>query len=417
VFDANGELVAGVHIHDADRAIVVSTPLSNGLRTLGLLATTDSRGEFASANLPSGPLTLFAQRDGHRSASVSIGERATDIELVLPSVATHRSWIRVRLLDDYGAPVPDAKIRWARRAYLPEGTPRDAFGVAALPPMELTPGASGGGFYRNPVWPTSNARGECLLEVPLPPGTDSEIIIHPPGDLLPHRIATRSQATPECVFIVGRLTRGVRRRMRLVDKEGSNSSASLDLVGHCKEMQISGERVYLVDRARAYRVYGTGEGTSVMLDDAWRPPATDQVTRFEWKRVPATDYSSHGMDTLHVLDHTGTPIPKAECQLHLDGRERRALLSFGPWYTNADGALEHVTLDALALRISAPGQGTRYVDSRARIVRLPHAARLLVRFDMPGRIRPADWRLDIQTESWPRPETFRCIARSVDSVG
>jgi len=421
VVDAEGRPVRHGTITDAERAWLVPLGGDGKLDISGGLVATDERGEFVLEGLPESHLVIYAgdgeRRSESRKVTFPVGESRITQDLVLRDAPIHRSFVRLRVEDPDGAPYPGATVRWSRRAWLPAGALRNPDGTAALPPMQMARGVSGyGGLGSYTPESETDAHGICTFEIPLPPGAEMEFFVVGDDTVLPGSVAvaTLADLSPEPVTV--RLERGVVRRFRLTI-HGQSASTFLKLAGRCVEADAGhGIAVFLVDPHGTYRVYVKWWEGFDLLEAAWKPPHDDTVTTYVMPTSSRPLEIDPEPGTLRVLDQAGAPVRLAAWRAVLAWERPTPPNDEWAGVVPADGTLRLRRRKDLDLRIGAPGMATVQVSSLSAEVRLPRAARIRIRMDLPARWRPADWRLDVLADTWTKPDLLRCERDGAVSV-
>jgi len=418
VVDEAGEPVVGATIVDANRAYLSSDGNPGGVEFAGEIAASGGDGTFRFESVVGRTHRVFAHFEGRRSVPASITAGGDAVTITVPDEATHRSFVRVRVLDPDGNPAKRAEVRWSRRAHLPPGAIRNPDGTAALPPMPTETVSYSPTYYYTPEL-ESDEYGDCTFEFPLPPSSPMEFFVeHHDKDTLPCAIACETQ--PDAVHepFEALLRRGVRRRLRL-ESGGKGYNAFLDVAGPCRELGVSGSEsfVYLFDPRARYSIHTDPFlNRTVVLDPSWRPPAEDVLTVFELPGRERVDLGSEEATTIRVRDVRGAPLPRAWCIAEHPSYRGMPAMDWWIVPANRHGVVRTARHPELTRRIGAPGHGTICAPSTTDEVRLPSEARLRVRLDFPGRWRPHDWRLDVQAASWTWPDPMRCRLASAESV-
>jgi len=421
VVDSGGKPIVGADVIDAADDYIGSSGRPGKIENEGSIVSSDKAGAFRISGKIGETKRVFAQFEGRRSPvrpiQLAASPSSSPVELRISDAITHRSFVRIRVVDPGGRPVPDAEIRWSRRAFLPPASLRNADGTAALPAMPQNVVSYSASYLYTPQ-ADSDERGEFEFDVPLPPGTGMEFYVAPEGELLPMAVTAISQSRGDLQVTLAQTRRGVLRRVRCIS-DNSEMNSLLEIGGPCTCVGSKSDdpRLMLFDPSVRYHVSVDRFFGVTVLDAAWTPPATDTLTTFRVANSPSPEPESETTpSTLRVTGTRGQPLPDASCRPLIPGAQGHFLVWWDPVLANEHGVIKVGGSEHRFLYVSAPDHATVAIRSDATTVQLPEAARMEVRMSFPGRFRPADWRLEVQPESWPSPAHRRCRLLSAREI-
>ncbi|MEM8882921.1 MAG: hypothetical protein AAGD14_02525 [Planctomycetota bacterium] len=414
VLERGGAPAAGAGVHDAIRATVNS----DGVQ--GYIAATTQEGTFEFAGAVGERLTIFANLEGRRSASIvaAFGE-TDDCTLTLSSEATHRSYVHLHVVDEEEAPIQHAEVRWSRHAYLPPGARRNANGTAALPPLPVDGAAMvvAGSFFD--LVETTDQTGRCSLSLDLPPGTRVDVSVA--GGMFERRpplpafgtFTTTARSNDETHRITMRT--GVRRRIRLIDPDDGNAvTLGLVMRGPAGDAQgVDDIKLVTVAPNEPYDLYYESLDTIVLLARGWQAPVQDVLSEFEASRKSIRTLVDAKSIRFRLRGAEGTLLPGVWCR-SVSRFDPVGTSGYRAFRTFGDGEVETTPARGTYLRLESKGHGTKIIAPPEGDVRLEPGGTLRVVIRLPGRWRILDWRLDVEANGWPFPVPYRFWIDGVD---